>query len=335
MSALVFPLAALAALFCVVMPAVTLVARAILRRRRARCTWHAVGGHTTFALLVAPTLLPLAWLASSALHGSEPARALESCLVDHLGAAHCVDAVVLLGLLLAAVAGVTIRRLHVERVGTIGRPLPPDDPRHRRITALVGGLAPHPIVVAEGAPAPAFVHGWLRPRIVLDAAYVDDEDDAVLAAVLLHEIAHADARDPLRSFVARLCLALNPLGGRLRAELSHWQQAREIGCDAEAVDRGADRFALAEGIVRAARRPRPLAPALAPAFAPLCGHDPLALRLRVVLLLEPVAPTATDRAGRLLAIALLAAAALPHLLAPGAFEGFHHLVERLVLDAPL
>lgn len=326
MSALVFPLAALAALFCVVMPAVTLAARAVLRHRRARCTWHAVGGHTTFALLVAPTLLPLAWLASSALHGSEPARALESCLVDHLGAAHCVDAVVLLALLLAAVAAVTVRRLRVERVRSIGRALPPDDPRYRRLAAL----APrHPVVIAEGAPAPAFVHGWLRPRIVLDAAYVDGEDDAVLAAVLLHEAAHADARDPLRSFVARLCLALNPLGGRLRAELDHWRQAREIGCDAEAVERGADRFALAEGIVRAARR------GAAPALTALCGHDGLALRLRVALLLEPVTPAAADRAQRLLLVALLAAAVLPHLLAPGAFESFHHLVERLVLDGPL
>lgn len=334
MSALVFPLAALAALFCVVMPAVTLVARAILRRRRARCTWHAVGGHTTFALVVAPTLLPLAWLASSALHGSEPARALETCLVDHLGAAHCVDAVVLLALLLAAVAAVTARRLRVERIRSIGRALPLDDSRYRRLAALADpDRARHPIVIAEGAPAPAFVHGWLRPRVVLDAAYVDGEDDAVLAAVLLHEAAHADARDPLRSFVARLCLALNPLGGWLRAELDHWRQAREIGCDAEAVKRGADRFALAEGIVRAARRgPAPTAPA---ALTALCGHDGLALRLRVALLLEPVAPAAADRAQRLLLVALLVAAALPHLLAPGAFESFHHLVERLVLDGPL
>jgi Zn-dependent protease with chaperone function len=340
---LVFPLTALAALFLGVMPITTLIAQALLARRRARLPWRTVGDHATFALLVTPTLLPLAWFASAALHQSEPARAIETCLIEHLGVDHCIDAVALLALLFVGIVAVTVRRIRVERVGFVGHPLPPDDPRQHRIDALCRArpaLARRRVAVVREAPAPAFVHGWLAPRIVLDAAFVDAEtDDRVLAAVLLHEAAHADARDPLRSFGARLCLALNPAGGRLRAELSHWQQAREIACDIEAVTRGGDPLALAQGIVRAARRqnraPGRTPCRSVPALAPLCGHEPAALRLRIALLLEPIPPAATDRSHRLLLIAVIVAALAPHLIAPGAFESFHHLVERLVLDAPL
>jgi Zn-dependent protease with chaperone function len=225
---------------------------------------------------------------------------------------------------------------------TRSRPTTPGNSASTPSARARPALARRRVAVVREAPAPAFVHGWLAPRIVLDAAFVDAEtDDRVLAAVLLHEAAHADARDPLRSFGARLCLALNPAGGRLRAELSHWQQAREIACDIEAVTRGGDPLALAQGIVRAARRqnraPRPHAlPLPSPAaLAALCGHEPAALRLRIALLLEPIPPAATDRSHRLLLIAVIVAALAPHLIAPGAFESFHHLVERLVLDAPL
>src|SRR5690606_29974938 len=104
MDELFFPIAAVALTFLMLIPALTLISHTVLAHKRKHTrSWPNFGSETTFAWLVAPTLLPIAWLLSSALHQIEPRQALQTCLVDHVNVdprwiSLCLDGVILLGL---------------------------------------------------------------------------------------------------------------------------------------------------------------------------------------------------------------------------------------------
>ena len=101
MDELLFPLAAVATTFFLVIPLLTLVSRGILSlARRRTSSWASFGSEVTFAWLVAPTLLPILWLTSSALHQSEPMRTFESCFIDHVESTTCIDTLLLLGVMI-------------------------------------------------------------------------------------------------------------------------------------------------------------------------------------------------------------------------------------------
>ena len=337
MAELVFPIAAVAVTFLLIIPAFTLLSRAALAARRKRvASWAEFGADATFAWLVAPTLLPLLWLTSSALHQSEPAQRLDACLVDHVLSTTCLDAVALLGLLLVGMASAVALHAWRERPRFTLDRLPDDHRLARRVAALTGA---HPalksldVSVARRAPAPIFTVGWLRPRIILDACFAHDADDAMLRAALLHERAHAASFDTLRGSLVRLCLAVNPAGRWLAADLARWHHAREALCDSEAVHLGGEPLALAQGIVRAARF---RCAGLGACAALLCGHDRAALKLRLNLLLNGGAlPLPTRTIGHAaLAVAVAAVLLAPHLQAAGPLEHFHFEVERLLHTLP-
>ncbi|MCB9727898.1 MAG: hypothetical protein H6744_14550 [Deltaproteobacteria bacterium] len=332
MDELLFPVAAVAVTFLVVIPALTLASRAVLARRRRRArSLGDFGTESVFAWLVMPSLLPVLWLTSSALHQSEPSRLADTCLIAHVHPTTCLDAILLLGLLSAGLAASVAHRVWRERLRFAVVPLAPDQPLSLRVAGLVAAdprLRRLRTVVTRSAPAPVCAVGWFRRRVLVDACFVRDSDDAMLRAALLHESAHVDAFDTFRSAVARLCLGINPVGQWLAPDLERWHQAREAHCDSAAVHRGGDALALAEGIVRAARfhcveRARCGA-------AMLCGDELSTLRLRLTLLLHgPPSPVRT--AGHLvLGAALLAALVLPHVAGADLLEHFHFEVERLL-----
>ncbi len=334
MAELVFPAVALALTFLILMPGLTLVSRAALARRRARASsWADFGGDGSFAWLVAPSLLPVAWLASSALHQSEPQQAAVRCLVEHTPAAlTCLDAALLLGVLVVGV-GVAAAR-HLRGTPAV-RSLPATHPLARRLASLAAaspGLRGLRVVVAHQAPAPVCSVGLWRPRAVVDACFAEGADDAMLRAALLHEAAHIRSRDPLRSALAALAFALNPASAWLAEDLERWRHAREALCDALAVQRGGDPLALAEGITRAARFS--CAGEAACGVSRLCGRPAGALRLRLALLLHgPPSPRRT--LGHLaLAAALVAALAAPHHEGVAALDHLHTAVERALHLAP-
>lgn len=336
MGELTFPAAAIGVTLGVIVPALTLVAANLLRRRRQRAArWADVGDDATFALLVAPTALPVVWLLSSALHQSEPRFAGEPCLVEHAAATTCLDALLLLALLVLGFAGVGIGRAWRERPAFHARAIRSAHPMARRIRALCASrpeLAGLRVRVVSEAPEPVCTIGYLRPRVYVDACFVSDADDAMLIAALLHERAHIEDRDSLRLLVARCCLAVNPAGALLQRELGHWQAAREAQCDSAAVALGGDALALAASILHAARF-RCHASACAGVSA-LCGHDDRTLQLRIALLLDGPTRPARSFGHLALALALLWLAASPHLGGPGLLESFHFEVERLLHVAP-
>jgi Zn-dependent protease with chaperone function len=69
--------------------------------------------------------------------------------------------------------------------------------------ATDAGLDPRRVRIVEGLPNPAFTVGIVRPRVYVAEELADVLDVRGAVAVLAHERAHVDRRDPLRLSVLR------------------------------------------------------------------------------------------------------------------------------------
>ena len=130
--------------------------------------------------------------------------------IDHVGAL-CVTALHLLlapvhrafhviivaGLLYAMWDRWQAWRLVRGLLGAVQAELPTRGDAYWRASADAH-LDPSRVHVVDGLPVPAFTTGLLRPRVYVARALAARVDRDQLAAVLAHERAHADRRDPLR-----------------------------------------------------------------------------------------------------------------------------------------
>lgn len=332
MNELVFPVIGAMIVFFLAVPLLTVIARAILLALPTKK--DGVAGQVSplrFALIVAPTLGPVIWLVSAAVHQSEEGGPLAACIVDHLGSELCRD-VVLFGLVLCWVLSLGVLR----RVRGEGRARPvslsADHAASGRVRSICEGhvtlaCASWRMRVVEQGVAPACTRGLLRPRVEIEAALVSRLDDEELEAVLLHEVEHAQANDPLRFLVGQVALTINPIGRLLASELARYHFAREALCDRRAVQRGADPLALARSIVAAAvSKPKPAH------VAAIGGHGIGGIRVRVQLLLG-YASTWPGPAGRHAPIGIVTSlvtllVALPHVFGTRPLDVLHHGVER-------
>lgn len=333
MSELVFPVTAFALTMLALMPALSLASRWLLHARRQRTRrWAEFGTTGNLALLIAPVLLPLTWLISSAFHQSETDRANDPCLLEHGVASTCIDAAILLGLVALWMGFVVARTWWNDRASLPKGLQPADRPAAERVAALcaqTSALASLAVHVVSGAPEPVFVQGVLRPRVFVDAGFVARVDDDVLLASLLHEAAHVRRRDTTLGFMLRFCQASNPAAAWLAPDAERWLHAREALCDRDAVHAGGSPLALAHGLLQAMRL-RSAPPALN--VASLCGDHNAVLRLRIALLLGGIDRDAMhdSRVHAALPLLLLVAAAsiAPHVEGYGVLEHFHLLVEQ-------
>lgn len=329
MDELLFPVAALALTFLVIMPAMTLLSGWNLRRRRAHAgSWTEFGSGSTYAWLVAPTLVPLVWLTSSALHEVE-AGAFRSCFIDH-SEPTCIDAFLLLGAL--ALGAVVLVSRQAIRGRDRSKPMTLDrsHPIAARVHEIVAGhpaLSKLRVRVVRGSLIPVYTTGFFAPRVHVDSCFVRSADSSMLLSALLHERAHIAGRDTLRLFLGRLCLSANPWRRLLQPEFERWRHAREACCDGDAIEDGGEALALAQSIVQAARFNCIEA---AGAAAMLCGHDHQAVTLRVMLLMDRPRATARSFGQFILFAALVVSAAMPHADATQLLSSFHFEVERLL-----
>lgn len=158
------------------------------------------------------------------------------------------------------------------------------------------------VVACPGDGVP-FVAGFWRPRVVVPLDFLDGLSDAAARAALLHELAHARRRDPLRRLLARLLadvLWLNPLFACLLRRL---EAGFEVAADRVALRQGASPRDLAVALVHACTRWGTARPGAL--VAPLGGSGSASLHERVAELRRP-----SGRA-RLLVAVLVAAAVLP------------------------
>ena len=333
MNELLFPLAALAVTVLVLIPALSLVSHIVLESKgRHSSSWTDFGSESTFAWLVTPTLLPMAWLVSSVLHSSEGSSPT-SCLIEHVHPGECLDVLILQGFLLTGTMAMFAHRLWLDWPRLHANRLRAD---HELVGSTVRFLQNDPvlhkmrIVVVRGSQEPVYTLGLVRPIVVLDACFVEDADPEVLRASLLHEHAHITGKDTLRCFLVRLCLNINPTRAWLAPNYERWRSAREAACDGEAVHHGGEPLALAQGILRAARFE---CAGCGPCAAPLCGHDLAALKLRLALLMgTPARPVKTPGHVALL-IGIITILIIPHVEGLELLDVLHTEVERLLHSA--
>ncbi len=328
MNELIFPIAAVLMVFFIIIPALTLVSRHQLGRKRASAkSWADFGSESTFAWIVAPTLLPIMWFVSSAFHQTEATQ--EACIIDHAQATTCDDAIFLVGFLLIGIVLSVAFRTWRENPKLDLSYLGEDNRYFRRVESIfntVNLTLRARVLIVQNAPEPIFTIGWLRPSIVLDACFLDAADDEMILAALLHEVAHISGFDTFRGFIGRLCLGINPVGYLLQNDFQHWQSAREVQCDSVAVAKGGKALALAESIICAARFSTH--ECTLTTAANLRGQNAAILKLRLAILFEgPTKPLRTS--GQVfLVFALISLIFLPHLQSTGLLEHFHFEVER-------
>lgn len=332
MNELVFPIVGAMLVFFVTVPLLTIAGKAIL------IALHAKNGGLAeqisplrFALLVSPTLGPVLWLVSAAAHQSESGEPLVACVVDHLRSEPCRD-VVLFGLVLFSILSLGILRRLRREDGGQSVSLPSGHAATARVLHIrQGHLAlTHRslrIRVVERGVAPACTRGLFRPWVEIEAALVSRLDDDELEAVLLHEVEHVKAHDPLRFLMAQVALSINPIGRLLASELARYRFARETLCDRRAVQRGADPLALARSIVIAGGSNSAMEH-----IAAIGGGGIGGIRVRVQLLLS-YASNCPGPARKHAPVGVVTSvvsffAALPHLLGTVPLDVLHHGIER-------
>lgn len=129
--------------------------------------------------------------------------------------------------------------------------------QHRRLAlALSSRCAPAQVqgfdLHAGRLAGAAFVAGLCRPQIYCDRRLLEELSPAELTAVLLHEHAHRQSRDPMRRVAAdgmALLIRRFPAGRRL---LTNITAGMEIQADRYALDNGASRPALASALLKVA-----------------------------------------------------------------------------------
>ena len=112
-----------------------------------------------------------------------------------------------------------------------------------------GGATP---VLAELPRPAAVLVGWWRPSLVVDRSLWTALEAGERAAMLAHEQAHLDRRDPLLLFVLRLLAVVAPAPAR-QALVRCWLARAEARADAQAVQAVGDPLLVAEALLRCAR----------------------------------------------------------------------------------
>lgn len=285
-----FPLFGPALVLGVVLPLSALLVRLALELAHRLAPASALHGlRARYLLLLASSLLPIAWLLSAAIHQAETGLSVLACIVDHGLDPNCIEprlfGLALVGTLTVLALPTLVRALGGSTSAAYSR-AGPALARVRAVIERTPWLAElRDLVDVRNDSGPAIAtRGIMRPIVVVRASYLDDLDDTALAAALGHELEHVRYRDPLRYLLMSLVLALNPLGRLwLGAEVRRWIAAREAECDHDAVIHGADPAALAHALILAARPMAASQPIPALATAELA-----ILQLRVELLMAYV-----------------------------------------------
>ncbi len=134
-----------------------------------------------------------------------------------------------------------------------------------RVLGRIDGDVGTRIFLDPSASSPAFTVGLWHPRICLSPALLAELSGPEIRAVLLHELAHLERRDPLRLLVVRFLADFLWFIPASRPMACAFTRAVEEAADDRAVALAARPLDLAAAIVKGARRrlrPAPQAAAL-------------------------------------------------------------------------
>lgn len=234
--------------------------------------------------------------------GMRLVASLSACLVVF----HRVHSVPLASLVVAGLLALSIVALMQELVRAVR-----EQRRLRRLPLLPAGAnlaatreeANVPLYVLPSTRPVAFCYGLVRPRVVISARLLELLGGEEREAALWHELAHARARDPLRSLCARLASAALVWLPAVRDLLERYLLVRELAADRLAVEK-TNRGALAGALCGVVGEPAAGAVGLAELAAPRLGR-----------LLDPAAPLPSCFGRRRLLLTLGAATVIVALLA--------------------
>ena len=172
------------------------------------------------------------------------------------------------------------------------------------------------IRVVDDPEPHAFVLGYVSPRVFVTRALLEGAPDE-LAAVVAHERAHGQRRDPLRRLVARSCMPFHlPWIGRILDR--RLALAQEMAADEAAAGEVGDGARVAQAILHVARRR-----ARIPQGAAALGGSDVAARVTLLLDDRERYDVPSARAvGVATVLLLVCAAALA--------EPLHHSLEHLL-----
>lgn len=138
-----------------------------------------------------------------------------------------------------------------------GRPrdAPPDAASAAALQAAGGALrglpgGPPPVAFLDRDGAALFCAGVRHPRIYVSRGAIALLDGEELRAALTHEAAHLERRDPERSWVVMGLRALMCLNPTFQVQARVLARDAERRADERAVELGADRLALASGLIK-------------------------------------------------------------------------------------
>lgn len=166
------------------------------------------------------------------------------------------------------------------------------------------GIAGQVDVVETTRPF-GFAYGWVRPRICISTAMVEQFTDEEIRAVLHHERWHAERRDPARLLVVRTIGRVFGFLPPIPRLVRHYTLVMEIAADRRAVSAMGNHRGIAGALAKVIGLP--------PAFPAFVGHA----EARIAALAGEPTPTSRFRGRASAAILLLEVVALAPLLDGG------------------
>ncbi len=312
---LAYPVIAFICVFAVLIPALSVLAAFALkhlhlsdRHPQLRGSW------LNYALIVTPVAVPVISLTIALVHRFDGHHVAQACHAVHEAGKACVESPLLATfLLIPTLAALAYRFRPARRRGEL----------HQDWTRQAGV----PVRVVAGNSV--CTRGFVRPWIEIGEELATELDAIEFESVLLHEAAHATSFDPFFATLGSAALLINPASVLLQRHFDAWLLGREIRCDLWSLTRGADRFALAEALLKVVRMDSPI-----PAGASALTGAAAALHLRVAVLLSPEPPKPIDQriGAAITALGFLAIVAVSIQCELTMLDQFHHAVEHLFTE---
>jgi hypothetical protein len=287
-------------------------------------------------LIIAPTVIPLVLLFSSAVHYVDAFERVEHCMFDHSAIGICLDGYAIGGGIIA-VALFALFRTKWQTATGMGEDMSAHYREElasiRRATNLPERIG---LKVVENASATFFSEGRLRSTISIDADFFESQPRAILHAGVRHEFAHCAHRDLLSRFFAEWALKLNPFRSALAPIMKRWLAGCELSADREAVAKGANPLDLSQAILRAARHQPKTSPLRTAMTLASCDRRWLKMRVSLLALLAEANESVTRKSNvsdrlPILRTAVVAAFFVPHVMGAELFDKLHHFSESLLV----
>ncbi len=334
MTEAIFPLLGTAFVILIALPCSALIAKAglmIVEHEKVSGRLHSLD--LRYILLIATSIVPIAWFLSAGLHQIESGKLTLACLFDH-NAALCFEPGFFALTLIFVVIHLGTATLRHNRRPRISTSTHADALTQRVERLILANASLQPlhgrIRITDEHDFALGTHGLLKPVVIIGSSFADRISHDMLASALAHENEHVRSLDPLRYLLLKLALAVNPLGRfLLGSHVSRWHAAQEAHCDREAVIRGASPLSLADAIIRAAR------PSTQEAVA-LGARDTTVLKFRIQMLLafSEQNPTRCCRreipAIPMILILLIFTLILPHQTSTAALDAIHTGSEHIL-----